>query len=377
MTKIGYKPVILLFAVLLLLMNLSVAARPGPAQADDSCQTFAETGFKVCGRFLDYWKNNGGLTQQGLPISDVFDEQNAPPPAGDGKLHRVQYFQRARFEQHLENGPPYDVLLGLLGTEQFKTKYGQVAAPAPQPEPCQYFKETDLKVCGRFLQYWLANGGLTQQGLPISGVINEQNAPPPAGDGKPHKVQYFQRARFEQHLENATPYDVLLGLLGTEQYRVKTSQPVGPTTPVAPTTPLIPNPIGPLPPGSPQPAPTPTPPLPVANGPVQPYGCLPGFINIDDIVQACVNNPTQARNTDVTVYGRLILSGRVIPNTQMITSWKYPDHIDTCKAAAGDSGIASCSLSSGGSASGTSVVITVYFVLNSQIYNGSTTFTLQ
>ena len=108
----------------------SPVASASPALAADTCQTFPETGFQVCGRFLDYWNSNGGLTQQGLPISNVFDEQNAPPPSGDGKIHKVQYFQRARFEQHLENQPPYDVLLGLIGSEQYGTKYGQTT-PVP------------------------------------------------------------------------------------------------------------------------------------------------------------------------------------------------------------------------------------------------------
>jgi hypothetical protein len=91
--------------------------------AAEDCQTF-QTGYQVCGRFLTYWRTNGGLSQQGNPISAVFEEKNADPPAGDGKVHRVQYFERARFEEHLENPPPYDVLLGLLGTEQFRAKYG-------------------------------------------------------------------------------------------------------------------------------------------------------------------------------------------------------------------------------------------------------------
>jgi hypothetical protein len=97
---------------------------------------FNETGFAVCGRFLTYWKTNGGLAQQGFPISGVMDEQNQPPPAGDGKVHKVQYFQRARFEEHLENQPPYDVLLGLLGAEQLQAKKSPTQPPA-QPTPTQ------------------------------------------------------------------------------------------------------------------------------------------------------------------------------------------------------------------------------------------------
>ncbi|HET8630995.1 MAG TPA: hypothetical protein VFL91_26545 [Thermomicrobiales bacterium] len=38
-------------------------------------------------------------------------------------------------------------------------------------------------------------------------------------NGQTYRVQYFERARFEYHPENAgTPYEVLLGLLGREQY---------------------------------------------------------------------------------------------------------------------------------------------------------------
>jgi hypothetical protein len=35
----------------------------------------------------------------------------------DGQEYTVQWFERARFEHHPENDPPYDVLLGLLGVE--------------------------------------------------------------------------------------------------------------------------------------------------------------------------------------------------------------------------------------------------------------------
>jgi hypothetical protein len=112
-----------------LALTLFIGSQTKATSAED-CQTFSETGFKVCGKFLIYWKSNGGLTQQGLPISDVFEEKNADPPAGDGKVHKVQYFQRARFEEHLENQPPYDVLLGLIGAEQYGAKYGSKQTPA-------------------------------------------------------------------------------------------------------------------------------------------------------------------------------------------------------------------------------------------------------
>ena len=91
------------------------------ANAADSCRYFSETKHNVCGLFLEYWNNHGGLEQQGYPVSDVFAERNAPSPAGDGQVHNVQYFQRARFEEHLDS--PSKVQLGLLGTEQYTAKY--------------------------------------------------------------------------------------------------------------------------------------------------------------------------------------------------------------------------------------------------------------
>ncbi len=44
---------------------------------------------------------------------------NAPAPAGDGMMHRVQYFERYRIEYHPEmRTRRYQVLLGLLGVSQ-------------------------------------------------------------------------------------------------------------------------------------------------------------------------------------------------------------------------------------------------------------------
>ncbi|HEX9989680.1 MAG TPA: multicopper oxidase domain-containing protein [Chloroflexia bacterium] len=90
----------------------------GAAQMETS-RTFPETGKTVSGRFLEYWTQNGGLAQQGFPLSDEFQEKNDL----DGKTYKVQYFERAVFEYHPENKPPYDVLLSQLGTFRYKEKY--------------------------------------------------------------------------------------------------------------------------------------------------------------------------------------------------------------------------------------------------------------
>jgi hypothetical protein len=82
-------------------------------------QTFAETGKTVTGIFLDYWKTNGGLAQQGYPISALMTEKSPL----DGKTYTVQYFERSVFEYHPENKAPYNVLLSQLGTFRYKDTY--------------------------------------------------------------------------------------------------------------------------------------------------------------------------------------------------------------------------------------------------------------
>lgn len=196
----------------------------GGTAAAVACQTFPVTGFQVCDPFLTYWQQNGGLAQQGYPISAEFDEVNP----SDGKTYRTQYFERARFEYHPEQADPrYQVLLGLLGTEQYRARYPD-APPPPfpgdpfnnpaYPRECADFAQTGQRVCSLFLAYWQANGGLAQQGLPLTGVILETNPT----DGKTYPTQYFERARFEFHEEIADPrYKVLLGLLGREQFAAR------------------------------------------------------------------------------------------------------------------------------------------------------------
>src|SRR5439155_1051326 len=83
--------------------------------------------------------------------------------------------------------------------------------PIPLPDtPSRIFSETGKTVTGPFLQYWEEHGGLPQQGFPISDVMGEVSDL----NGRLYTVQYFERAVFEYHPENAAPYDVLLSLLG-------------------------------------------------------------------------------------------------------------------------------------------------------------------
>jgi plastocyanin len=105
---------------------------PGPLpNTSPGSVLFKETGKRLGGAFLDYWRSHGGLAQQGFPISDEFSERSAL----DGKVYRVQYFERAVFEYHAENKAPYDVLLSQLGTFRFKADTASRYKPTPGVYP--------------------------------------------------------------------------------------------------------------------------------------------------------------------------------------------------------------------------------------------------
>jgi hypothetical protein len=177
---------------------------------EGASQCFPQTGKCIGDLFFEYWQANGGLAQQGYPVTDELEEVNPV----DHQLYRVQYFERARFEHHPENvGTPYVVLLGLLGREQYLTKYPGGRPAGGRGETC--FAVTGRCISGAFFRYWQGHGGLAQQGYPLSDEFDEVSPI----NGRSFRVQYFERARFELHPENAgTPHEVLLGLLGNEQF---------------------------------------------------------------------------------------------------------------------------------------------------------------
>ncbi len=183
----------------------------------DASRTFPETNKSLKGLFLDYWTNNGGLAQQGYPISEVIGEVSDL----NGKPYSVQYTERAVFEYHPENQPPFNVLLSQLGTFQYKKKYSN-GAPGQKPNNDAgsiLFPETGKRVGGKFLDYWKSHGGVAQQGYPISEEFQEKSDL----NGQTYLVQYFERAVFEYHPENSPPNDVLLSQLGTFRYKQRYS----------------------------------------------------------------------------------------------------------------------------------------------------------
>lgn len=79
-----------------------------PFDSTDGKAYFAATGHGVGGWFLTFWRDNGGLTVFGYPISEEVQENG----------RTVQYFERARFELNpAADNPRVGVVLGQLGRE--------------------------------------------------------------------------------------------------------------------------------------------------------------------------------------------------------------------------------------------------------------------
>jgi hypothetical protein len=141
------------YDVLLGDLGRRLAAGLGPQDAEEpraDCRFFSETGFNVCDDILAAWQRSGlefdgqagtseaeSLALWGFPITGEFTAT-----LFDGQEYTVQYFERARFERHPQNQPPYDILTGLLGTETQAqlalggamwrlVSYGSLAQPTP------------------------------------------------------------------------------------------------------------------------------------------------------------------------------------------------------------------------------------------------------
>jgi hypothetical protein len=217
----------------LLIGIFPMAGAGSVARAEDS-HFFPETGHTVKGLFLTYWNTHGGLAQQGYPISEELQEQSDT----DGKTYTMQYFERAVFEMHPENQPPFNVLLSLLGVFYYNEKYsGNAPNQHTSTDNPRLFSETGKTVGGTFRRYWETHGGLAQQGYPISNEFQEVSQT----DGKTYTVQYFQRAVFEEHPEFAgTSNEVLLSLLGVFYYNKRHGGAPQPTPTIAPNATPIP-----------------------------------------------------------------------------------------------------------------------------------------
>jgi subtilisin family serine protease len=187
------------------------------ADPQDGSVYFPQTGHTLRGALLGYWRQNGGLPIFGYPTSEPFGERGE-----DGRDYTVQYFERHRLELHPENAPPYHVLLSRLGDTllaQSGRAWGDLPRGEPQPG-CRFFPETGHSLCGVFLAYWRSRGleldgrpGKSEaESLALFGMPLSEPQVETLSDGQLYLVQWFERARFEDH----GPQGVLLGLLANE-----------------------------------------------------------------------------------------------------------------------------------------------------------------
>lgn len=203
--------------------ELPPAFAPVPAPPPDAdVRYFPETSHTLRGAFRRFWENQGGLSIFGFPTSEEYQALGS-----DGRSYTVQYFERYRFEFHPELAPPYDVQLSRIGDDVLRVSgRNWFSFPRSGNLPgCLYFAETEQSLCGTFLSYWVSNGiefdgrpgksyaeSLALFGMPISAPQAEEIAP-----GVVRTVQWFERARFEDHGGGR----VLLGLLGNEEVRLR------------------------------------------------------------------------------------------------------------------------------------------------------------
>jgi len=188
---------IIVIAAISLFGRVCVAQSPTVPAGD--CRYFPETGHYVCGKFLNFFETRGRLEIFGHPLTEAFLD-----PTHSGL--RVQYFQRARMEEHPYNSAPYDVQLGLLVDELGYT-YPPAhpdELPSPDDPSHHYFPETQHVVSYTFLDFFRDNGGLDIFGYPRSEMIYEDD----------RVVQYFQRARMEWHRDRPRGQQIILTKLG-------------------------------------------------------------------------------------------------------------------------------------------------------------------
>ncbi|MDD5370664.1 MAG: hypothetical protein PHQ40_16400 [Anaerolineaceae bacterium] len=181
-------------SLLVALLLLLTASSPTFAQKTDSL-FFPETGHWVSGDFLVYYQAAADpFLVYGYPLTDAFQD----PLSGA----TVQYFQRARFEQHMDATTGQRIQLSPLGTLLYQP--GQPVSMPIDKNACRYFSVQKHYVCYAFLGFFDSNGGVAQFGNPISEIEQQDHL----------YIQYFERARLEWRPELPSGQRVALADLG-------------------------------------------------------------------------------------------------------------------------------------------------------------------
>jgi hypothetical protein len=193
--------------IIALISFVGLASETAWAQTADVGAHFSRTGHWVSGEFLEKYNHVPNAKQiYGDPITDAFED------AATGTV--VQYFEKARFE--LDPDASFGLRVKLTALGELLYKAGEaVTIPAGFPT-CRNFQETDKPVCYAFLDFFEANGGVTQFGYPISGFEIHGG----------WYSQYFQHARLEWHPERDAGDRVVVADLGVEYFQFLDEDPI-------------------------------------------------------------------------------------------------------------------------------------------------------
>jgi len=174
---------------------LIAATIPGMVQAQTDAYYVPETGHWIRGEFLRFYQSaDDPLLYYGYPITDeIIDPTNG---------HRVQYFQRARFDAVEDETHNITIQLASLGSLIY-TPGAPLVTLADNNGACREFP-SGYSVCYAFLQFYDAHDGAVRFGNPISNLEES--------DGR--YVQYFERVRMEWRPELPSGQRVALTDLG-------------------------------------------------------------------------------------------------------------------------------------------------------------------
>jgi lipoprotein-anchoring transpeptidase ErfK/SrfK len=218
----------MLMLILVALLSLVVVA-PSTSQAaiytGPDRVFFPQTGQYLSLGFLTYWQDNGGVTTFGYPITGEIQQNGIT----------TQYFERAVFEYHADQPDGQRIQLRRLGAEQAQQLSAKMAADQskaadiasriglPPPDntnpfaPAEkgqdtvdytFFDATQHSIINRFRSFWGMHGGLATFGYPLSEEFTDPTS---------HLiVQYFERAIFEWHPDDANGNEVQPRLLGID-----------------------------------------------------------------------------------------------------------------------------------------------------------------
>ena len=92
---------------------------------------------------------------------------------------------------------------------------------------------------------------------------------------------------------------------------------------------------------------------------------------------AWVSNEHPGQNSNVTVYGKLVISGLPIQGAAMNTTWNYKTTVSSCSGSTGGDGVAACTRKISRATKGYTVRIGITFSHEGQTYSASTSFTPQ